>query len=169
VRILEIRVMRRVKLGLIATMACAVLPAPLKAATKPPYWASLKSDEVRMRTGPGEQFPASWMYRRAELPVKVIAVYRDTVWRKVQDPDGNTGWINVRLLSVKRTALVTGDIRAMRDRPSETGNILYRAEPGVVGKLSECRDGWCKLDVKGRIGYIAIDHIWGDDTEMSRP
>lgn len=114
-----------------------------------------------MRTGPGQQFPASWLYQRAGLPVKIIKVYPN--WRKIEDPDGIQGWMQVNLLSEDRTALVKGEVRPLRERPEGDARLLWRAEPGVVGRISDCARGWCKFDVLGRIGYIETAHIWGAD------
>jgi SH3-like domain-containing protein len=69
--------------------------------------------------------------------------------------------MQANLISEKRTAIVRGDVRPMRDEPNEGGRIVWRASPGVIGKISECADGWCKFDVMGRIGYIATAHLWG--------
>ncbi len=147
--------------------AALVSSAPALAETKPPYWASISAGEARMRTGPGRQFPASWLYQRANLPVRVIALYPN--WRKVEDPDGTQGWIQANLLSGDRTGLVLGEVRPLRDKPNASANIIFRAEPGVVGKLSECKRGWCKLDVRGRMGYIEASHIWGVEPEEAKP
>jgi SH3-like domain-containing protein len=38
-----------------------------------------------------------------------------------------------------------------------------------VGKLSECKRGWCKLDVRGRMGYIEASHIWGVEPDEAKP
>ncbi len=73
---------------------------------KTPYWASIEEPEARMRTGPSTEFPVKWIYKRQNLPLKVVAVH--SVWRKVEDPDGDQGWMHVRLLSPKRTAVITG-------------------------------------------------------------
>ncbi|APG62368.1 hypothetical protein LPB140_05665 [Sphingorhabdus lutea] len=127
-----------------------------------PYWSSIKADEARTRTGPSTDFPVKWIYRRAELPVKVVAKYSD--WRKVEDPDGDQGWMHVKLLSTTRSALVTQDgVSELREEPSPTARISWRVEKGVVGKVSDCVKGWCKLDVKGRYGYIETSKIWGEE------
>ncbi len=151
-------------LGLILA---AAMPSVAHADKKPPYWASISASEARMRTGPGRQFPASWLYKRANLPVRVIGTYPN--WRKVEDPDGAQGWIQSSLLSAVRTGLVIGDVRSLHDKPGGGGNVIFRAEPGVVGKLSECNHGWCKLDVTGRMGYIEAGHIWGVDADEAKP
>ncbi len=129
---------------------------------KTPYWASISADEARMRKGPSEAMPVMWEYRRENLPVKVIEVYEN--WRKIEDPDGAQGWMAARLLSAKRTAMVTGGIRAMRETPAQSAPPRYRAEPGVVGFITNCADGWCLFDVGGKRGYIEESHIWGAGT-----
>jgi SH3-like domain-containing protein len=127
---------------------------------KTPYWASISAGEAMMRTGPGKNYPATWLYRRADLPVKVLEVYPS--WRKVQDPDGTVGWMLVNLLSDTRTALVRGNGPApLHEAPRAEAKIRYRAEPGVVGRLSECTVDWCRFDAAGRGGYIRTGNIWG--------
>jgi len=154
---------------LLITMAAtaALSPAVLLAQKALPYWASISTGEARMRTGPGRQFPASWVYRRAGLPVKVIETYPN--WRKVQDPDGTTGWIQANLISEKRTAIVTGAIRELRANPVTNATVVWRAEPGVVGVISQCAKGWCMIDVKGRQGFIETASIWGTAADERLP
>src|SRR3546814_3790582 len=89
-----------------------------------------------MRTGPARTYPATWLYVRADLPIKVVAVYRD--WRKVEDPDGTQGWMLVNLLSSQRTAIVRDAIAELRAAPDAGAAVNWRAEPGVVGRISKC-------------------------------
>lgn len=133
-----------------------------QAQQKTPYWVSIEESEARMRTGPSTEFPVKWVYKRQNMPVKVVAVH--SVWRKVEDPDGDQGWMHVRLLSPKRTALVVGSgIAALRETPQQTARIAWRVEPGVVGKIDECDKGWCRFDNAGRYGFIETDRLWGDE------
>lgn len=130
------------------------------APAKPvPYWASLTQEEARMRVGPSLDYPSNWVYRRRDLPVKVVQVLG--LWRKVEDPSGTQGWMHVRLLSDAPTAIVTADIAPMRDSPSEDGRALFRAQKGVVGRLSSCGKGWCAFDVGGQKGFVRASDIWG--------
>ena len=147
---------------IVAVLALFFAAGPVAAQSDPelPYWASISVDEARMRKGPSPDVPVTWEYRRKDLPVKVVA--RHETWRKVEDPDGTQGWMAARLLSRTRTAIVTGGIRPRRAAASGSAAIAYRAEPGVVGRITDCKDGWCLLDVKGRKGWIETGHIWGD-------
>ncbi len=127
-----------------------------------PYWASISASRAMMRTGPGRNYPATWLYVRPDLPIRVVEVYQN--WRKVEDPGGTTGWMLVNLLSDTRTAIVEGDRpQEMRQEPDEEAPVAYRAEPGVVGRVSRCAAGWCLLDVGGQRGFIRTDSLWGVD------
>lgn len=157
----------RQRLIITLSFLALLLPVAAQAQRKPPYWASIAASQARMRTGPGRQFPASWLYQRSGLPVRVIETYPN--WRKVEDPDGTKGWIQANLLSEDRAAIVREEVRPLREAPKAEATILWKAEPGVVGRISECRKGWCKLDVRGRMGYIETSHIWGVDAAEAKP
>ena len=131
------------------------------AQRKPPYFASISSGKARMRTGPGRNYPASWLYQREDLPIRVIDTYGE--WRKIEDPDGTQGWMQVNMLSDARTAMVVGRVIEMREAPGFEARVNWRAAPGVVGRVSKCSRGWCWLDVRGRGGYVEQSHIWGVD------
>ena len=157
---------KRMKFGSVqAAFAAAVLlstGALAQVQQKTPYWVSLDETEARMRTGPSTEFPVKWVYKRQNLPLKVVSVH--SVWRKVEDPDGDQGWMHVRLLSPKRSAIVTGSaVGALREAPDATSRISWRVEPGVVGRIDECDKGWCRFDNAGRFGYIETDRLWGDE------
>ena len=133
-----------------------------EAQRQPPYWASISAGRALMRTGPGQNYPATWLYIRPDLPIRVIGVLGD--WRRVEDPDGTIGWMLVRLLSDQRSGIVRGQEPApLHEQPNPASKVRYRAEPGVVGRVSNCREGWCLFDVGGRRGYIQVDTIWGVD------
>ena len=152
-----------VRWGVVALALFGATSAVAQAQQKTPYWASIEEPEARMRTGPSTEFPVTWVYKRRNLPVKVVAVH--SVWRRVQDPDGEQGWLHVRLLSPKRTAIVVGkEVGALRDAPEPNAHISWRVEPGVVGVIDECDKGYCRFETEGRYGYIESARIWGDDT-----
>ena len=149
--------LRAVLMGLIACLALVAEDA--LAQRKPPYFASISAGRARMRVGPGREYPSSWMYQRADLPVKIVEVYKG--WRKIEDPDGTQGWMQANLLSENRTAVVVGRIVELRDTPRSGGRILWRAEPRVIGRISKCARGWCRLDVRGQAGYVEVSQLWG--------
>ena len=101
----------RIVLALAAASIAAAAPA--QERPNPPYWASISAGKARMRTGPARTYPASWLYQRADLPVLVVAEFKE--WRKVRDPGGTEGWMLRALTSSTRTAIVRpGEPVAMR-------------------------------------------------------
>lgn len=154
----RMRIFGWIVLGLVA-LGMAI-PA-MAQQRKPPYYASIAAEKARMRTGPGRNYPASWFYQRRDLPIKVVGVYGE--WRKIEDPDGAQGWFLVNLLSDRRTAIVAGSVTEMRASPNFNARIVWRAAPGVVGRISKCDSGWCWFDVNGKGGYVEQSRIWGTD------
>lgn len=131
-----------------------------EAQRQTPYYASISSGRAMMRTGPGQNYPGTWLYVRPDLPIKVVTVRGD--WRRVEDPDGTVGWMLVRLLSDQRTGIVRGQgQQPMHESRDPSSRVLYLAEPGVVGRVSACADGWCAFNVNGKRGHIRVDVLWG--------
>lgn len=144
-------------LPVLLLMPCASASAQDKEV---PYWASIRVSEVNMRVGPAETYRIAWVYKRRQLPLKVVRMMEG--WRLVQDPDGERGWVLGRFLSRDRTAIVTGDTPAeLHEKPDAGSNLRWRVEPGVVGALGDCESGWCRFDVSGRTGFIEQDRLWG--------
>ena len=152
--------MKRAGSALAGAAAIAlIVPGPAPAQSrKTPYYASISAGQARMRTGPGRNYPASWLYVRSGLPIKVVDIYK--AWRKIEDPGGTQGWMQANLLTEKRTGMLTDGVAALRDAPNATARVLWRAEAGVVGRVSRCSRGWCWLDVRGRAGYVEQSRLW---------
>ena len=142
------------------TLAFAAPAVEAQPGREMPYWASISSGRAMMRTGPGRNYPGIWLYVRRDLPVRVVAIYRE--WRRIQDPDGASGWMLASLLSETRTAIVRGQgLKPLHAQPDERSSVRFRAEPGVIGRLSQCEAGWCRFQVGDRGGYIRADFLWG--------
>jgi SH3-like domain-containing protein len=150
---------------LLAGFALTLLALTAAEAQQPrptPYWASIASGQAMMRTGPGRNYPGTWLYRRRDLPIQVTRVHGD--WRQIRDPDGETGWMLATLLSAERTAIVRGNgPQPLREAPDAGSPVRFRAEPNVVGRISRCAAGWCNLQVGDRGGFIRAEQLWGVD------
>lgn len=124
-----------------------------------PRFASLASDKINVRAGPGLRYPVSWTYVRRGMPVEVVAEF--DYWRKVRDADGSEGWIHRGMLSPRRVALVQGAVRDVRADPDPVAPVVARAEPGVRVRLLKCRDEWCEVEVQNLRGYLPRAEMWG--------
>jgi SH3-like domain-containing protein len=147
----------RVKFLVLLLLAAAPLTAQEREV---PYWASIKTEKLNLRAGPGRDYPVRWVYHRAGLPLKVIRVHEG--WRLVRDPAGDEGWVTANLLSKDHGGIVIGEgLAAIRAERADGSKLKWNAEPGVVGKIDDCEDGWCKIDVGGRTGFMRADRLWG--------
>jgi SH3-like domain-containing protein len=144
-------------------------PAGASASGLPlPRFVSLKADRVNLRAGPGTDYPTSWVYRRAGLPVEVLSEFE--VWRQVRDSDGATGWVVQSLLSGRRTALVTPwDVKAdkpapqvpVRNSDSESARTVAIVEAGVIANIHACDGRWCRITIDRFKGYMPQKQLWG--------
>lgn len=124
-----------------------------------PRFVSLATDKANLRTGPGGRYPILWVYVQRNLPLEVTAEYG--VWRRVRDMDGAVGWMHGRLLSGRRSAIVTGSIRVLRAKPDAAARPLLRLQPGVLAKVHGCESAWCRIEVRGKKGWLRRESLWG--------
>ena len=124
-----------------------------------PRFASLASDRVNVRFGPGKEFEIAWVFARDGLPVKIIAEF-DT-WRKIEDFEGATGWIHASLLSGRRTVMIRDQVRELKRTAEDDARIVLRAEPGVIGRLFDCEGSWCRVEIAGSRGWLRRDEFFG--------
>jgi SH3-like domain-containing protein len=124
-----------------------------------PRFVSLRSDEVNLRTGPGERYPIDWVLVKKGLPVEVIEEF--DVWRRVRDWQGSEGWVHQRMVAGARTVIVTGKLRTLRAEPGDGAPALAQVEPGVIARLIECRDAWCRVEAESIKGWLKRGEIWG--------
>src|ERR1700759_5512009 len=98
-------------------MAAFVIAAPPGAAgegeagQKVPRVVSLRSDQVNLRVGPGENYPIEWVLTRKEMPVEIVREFDN--WRMIRDWQGTEGWGHERMLTGKRAVVVKGGIRTL--------------------------------------------------------
>ena len=162
--------MRRfVTLGLHHLVLAAALALPAGAVEKEhlPRFVSLRSDEVNLRTGPGERYPIDWVLVKKGLPVEVIDEY--DVWRRVRDWQGSEGWVHQRMVAGARTVIVTGKLRTLRAEAEDDAAVLAHVEPGVIARLLECRAAWCRIEAESIKGWLKRGEIWGVYAEETVP
>lgn len=128
-----------------------------------PRFVSLKTNEGNVRRGPSLSHRIDWVYRRKDLPLKVVAEHGH--WRRVQDRDGLGGWVHYSLLSGVRTAIVEAETAPMRMTPSDTAPENARARRGVVARLARCSQNWCQLRAGGHRGWVRKSQLWGVDRD----
>jgi SH3-like domain-containing protein len=140
------------------------LPDPEKpegAPSKLPRFASLRSDEVNMRAGPGTRYRIDWVYKRRDLPVEIEREF--DVWRWVRDADGIQGWVHQATLMGRRSFIVQKTQATLRSEASDTASAVAVLKPGVIGRIRSCpaASGWCDVQTGSYRGYLKRDAFWG--------
>lgn len=129
-----------------------------------PRFVSLKSDRINVRSGPGQDYPVSWIFTRAGLPVEIVAEFDN--WRRIRDSEGAEGWVYHSLLSGRRTALVTpwekeGEPKALHAAAADSSRLVARLASTLLLDVHECNGAWCYVTTHGHNGYIAQSDVWG--------
>ena len=133
---------------------------PTPTGLEVPRWVSLKSSEVRARSGPGLDYRILWEYRAAGLPIQVIAETRE--WRKICDPEGSVAWVHRSVVSARRGAFnASTEEIPIRTHRSEEAAVKARFSPRSVISMDDCKDGWCEVRARRLKGWIPAASIFG--------
>ena len=150
----------------LAAFVSLTLASPIAAAERGkvtnlpiPRFVSLKAEEGNVRRGPSLSHRIDWVFQRRNMPLEVTAEYGH--WRRVQDRDGQGGWMHYSLLSGVRHVIVEDDLTPLHAKPSAEAVIKAYAEVGVVARLGTCAPDWCKIRANGIRGWVRKGQIWG--------
>ena len=127
-----------------------------------PRFASLRSDTVYMRAGPGERFPIEWVYKRKGYPIQIIDSFEH--WRKIEDIEKTQGWIHKKMLSGRRMALTSKDERTiMYSKKNIKSKALYFFDGQTIVQLLNCNtiDAFCQVKYNEKKGYILKEKLFG--------
>ena len=124
-----------------------------------PRFVSLKASEGNARRGPGLSHRIDWVFRHRDMPLLITAEFEN--WRRVEDRDGQGGWIHYTLLSGVRTVTVTAELAELHDSPEADSPVTAKADAGVIGRLGTCQPDWCRIAAGGEKGWVRKSDIWG--------
>ncbi len=132
---------------------------PAKASIR---FASLKSDQVNVRVGPGENFPIRFVFNRQNWPVKIIYDFED--WRKIVDAHGHEGWAHRRTLCGKPYA-ITRKKGFLYKNDGVKAPRLAVLQKDVCLLVKKCKGLFCKAEVTFQnqiyTGWVSAKNLWG--------
>jgi len=149
------------KIRLFFVILIFALVVPITATAK---MVSVTGDNVNLRSGPGTKYSVKWKYGSG-FPLKVVQEKGD--WLKVEDFEGDTGWLYKKLTS--RTGHMIVKVHKNQDTkinirsgPGTKYKIVGKAYYGVVFKTIKQQSGWAhvKHDT-GLEGWIKRSLLWG--------
>jgi SH3-like domain-containing protein len=148
--------------------ACAVLIAGMAAAEDMrgpvtnlplPRYVSMKATEGNVRRGPSLSHRIDWVFKRRDMPLRITAEHGH--WRRVQDRDGQGGWVHYALLSGSRTVMVEQDMLTVHARADDGSPVVAAFEAGVIARLGRCEPEWCQISAGGYRGWARKTALWG--------
>lgn len=94
-------------------------------------------------------------------PVEVV-VSLDK-WAKVRDAGGSINWIERRVLSDKRTVMVTSPRAIVKQRAATDAPPAFETVKDVVLEVTgNATDGWLPVRHKdGASGFVRVTEVWG--------
>ena len=119
---------------------------------------SLKKNKVNVRYGPGFEYPIKYIYKKINLPIKLIDKKEN--FRRIIDLKNNSGWIHVSQLK-KINSIIPMEDKILFSKPSNFSKPLAKIEKGRVLLLQNCIEKWCRVKSGSFKGWIKIKNTWG--------
>ena len=130
----------------------------LSIANAKDIYLSLKKDKVNVRYGPSFESPIKFVYRKIDLPIKLIDKKEN--FRRIIDFKNNSGWIHVSQLKIVNSIIPLTD-RILFKKPSKFSKPLANVKKGRVLIVLKFDGDWCKVQSGRFKGWIINDNLWG--------
>ena len=122
------------------------------------YYLILKNNEVNVRYGPGFDYPIKYVYKKKNLPIKVIDKKEN--FRRIIDFKKNSGWIHVSQLKKGKSLILLKD-QILFSKPTRYSKPIIKISKGRLLLVKKCKKKWCKVKTQDYLGWIIINNIWG--------
>lgn len=125
---------------------------------------SVVGDNVNLRSGPGTKYSIKWKYGSG-FPLKVLK--EQGSWVKVEDFEGDTGWLYKKLTSPTGYMIVKVHKNQntkvnIRSGPGTKYKVVGKAYYGVVLKTIKQQNGWAHVKHdSGLEGWVKRSLLWG--------
>ena len=118
----------------------------------------LKNNKVNVRYGPSFDYPIKYIYKKVQLPVKLIDKKEN--FRRIIDHKKNSGWIHISQLR-KSKSLITTSAKILFKKPTKYSKPLAKIEKGRLLIVNKCVKNWCNIKTNKFSGWIDKTNIWG--------
>ena len=127
------------------------------------YFASLRSNETNIRSGPGANYPIKFTFKFRNLPVKIVSEYDNGC--EIEDYEGSRGWVAQNLITKKRHLMTFSkkNIIDIHTKKNETSKVIFHLENYVIGEYLKCEESWCALKINDEKGWVLSSDLYGVD------
>ncbi len=122
------------------------------------YFLILKNNKVNVRYCPDLDCKIKYVYRKINLPVKVIDKKEN--FRRIIDLKKNSGWIHHTQLKKGKSFILLED-QILFSRPTIYSKPIIKISIGRLLLVKKCKNRWCKIKTKNYSGWIKTNNIWG--------
>ena len=141
-------------------MFLLILPINVHSIIYPitPKYASIKKEKAYSRHNASFDAPLEFIYQKKNLPILIINEHGN--WREIRDIDGDETWMHISMISKKKTFINEKDQNLLKYK--DNSNIVNAiVKKGVVGKIINCGEKFCKVKIKPYRGWMEKKYLWG--------
>lgn len=127
-----------------------------------PRFASLRSNHINARSGPGARYPIEWVYMQKSAPVEIIAEFE--LWRKIKDWQGSESWVHKSMLTGKRfVEVITPGENNVYAKDDYNSKVIAKVEDEVVGEIKKCpvNTNFCLVQFDSIDGWMPRQNLYG--------
>ena len=128
------------------------------SANENDYYLILKNNKVNVRYGPGFNYQIKYIYKKKNLPIKVIDKKEN--FRRIIDLKKNSGWIHISQLKKGKSIILLED-QILFEKPTKYSKPLFKIAKGRLLLIKKCKKKWCKVKSEDYLGWIITNNIWG--------
>ena len=128
------------------------------SANENDYYLILKNNEVNVRYGPGFNYQIKYIYKKKNLPIKVIDKKEN--FRRIIDFKKNSGWIHISQLKKGKSIILIED-QILFSKPTRYSKPIIKISKGRLLLVKKCKKKWCKVKTEDYLGWIITNNIWG--------
>ena len=128
------------------------------SANESDYYLILKNNKVNVRYGPGFNYQVKYIYKKKNLPIKVIDKKEN--FRRIIDFKKNSGWIHISQLKKGKSFILLKD-QILFSKPTKYSKPIIKISKGRLLLVKKCQKKWCKVKTEDYLGWIITNNIWG--------
>ena len=122
------------------------------------YYLILKNNKVNVRYGPGLNYPIKYIYKKKNLPVKVIDKKEN--FRRIIDFKNNSGWIHTSQLRKNKSFILLED-QILFSKPTKYSKPIAKISFGRLLLVKKCKLKWCRVKTENYTGWVKSEKVWG--------
>ena len=122
------------------------------------YYLLLKNNKVNVRYGPGFDYPIKFIYKKKNLPIRVIDKKEN--FRRIIDFKNNSGWIHTSQLK-KGKAFILLENQILFTKRTKYSKPILKIAKGRLLVVKKCKKIWCRAKTENYTGWIKSEKVWG--------